>query len=173
MLVVLSLAVRWVPDEEVGDPLGLGDPYNALRLDRTLLAYGPDTDRARALLRSITHPGSEQRAFETHWATLLRQLRRIKAEANEDTFVQFKGVVRNNMWPLMALLYPVRHSFASKEMGTEHDDPDLPGTTHDIHARMLAYSEMTQEQLAELQRKRGRAATPTPKPKLESEREDR
>jgi len=33
MSVVLSLALRWVPDDEAKDPLGLGDPYDALRLD--------------------------------------------------------------------------------------------------------------------------------------------
>jgi len=84
----------------------------------------------------------------------LRQLRKIKMDADENSVVQFKGVVRNNMWPLMALLYPVRHTFASRESGSAHDDADLPETTHEIHARMLAWSEMTPEQLQDVQRRR-------------------
>jgi len=156
MLVVLSLALRWVPDTVRGDPLGLGDPYEALRLDRQLLAAGPDSDAVRAVLRSITHPGREQEVFRVHWTNLLRQLNKIRETADEHSLVQFKGVVRNDVWPLMALLYPLRHTFGTRESGTTHEDPDLPGTTHVLRANMRAWSEMTQEELAAI--KAGRDA---------------
>lgn len=151
MLVVLSLALRWVPDPERGDPLGLGDPYEALSLDAMLLAAGPDTDAVRAVLRSLSRPGREQEFFRVHWTNLLRQLNSVKASADENSLVQFKGVVRNDVWPLMALLYPLRHTFGTRESGTSHEDPDLPGTTHVLRANMRAWSEMSPEELAEIQ----------------------
>ncbi|MFT7461691.1 MAG: hypothetical protein ACI9EF_000025 [Pseudohongiellaceae bacterium] len=158
MLVVLSMALRWIPDTDPEDALGLGDPYNALKLDRQIAATNPDSDAVTAVLRSITHPGTEQEAYRAHWSNLLRQLQKIRDTADENTMVQFKGVVRNDVWPLIALLYPLRSTFATREMGTSHDDPDLPGTTHSFKANMRAWADMTAQEIAKIKADREAAA---------------
>lgn len=151
MLVVLFAGLRWLPMEDPTNPLGLGDPHRTLALDASLAAVGPDSDDAIVLLRSLNRMRYEQEGFRAHWSRLLRKVAQVHAEAGPDTFVQFKGIIRNDLWPLMYYLYPVRHTFRSMEDGTAWDDEDLPGTTHSIRARMMAYSDLSPEELQTVQ----------------------
>lgn len=155
MLVVLAAGLRWLPDPDPRNPLGLGDPQRSLALDASLEALGPDSDEAIIYLRSLNRPAFEQDGFRSHWRRLMRKLREIEAEADEHTLVQFKGVIRNDLWPLTYYLYPVPHTFESMEDGTSFDDPDLPEATHSIRARMTAYSELSPEELQAVQDLKG------------------
>lgn len=146
MLVVLSALVRWLPDRDPRDPLGLGDPWRALELDRELIELGPDSDAARVRLRLLQRPPADHATYGPQFARTLKRVREIQASADDETFVQFRGVPRNDMWALMYLLYPLRFSFTSWEEGSRHDEPPLPGA-ETIDVRVTHWSDMPREAL--------------------------
>lgn len=127
MLIVLSALVRWLPDDQRGDPLGLGDPYEALELDRALVTLGVDSDAAHMHLRVMRVPPKDQAGYRHHWQRALNRMREIQSEIGPDGFVQFRGVPRNDIWSLMYMLYPIRHSFETYEDGSTASDPLIPG----------------------------------------------
>jgi hypothetical protein len=129
MLVVLAILVRWIPvDDPFKDPLGRGAPIEALKLDEYLLQLeARDPLAPRAFMRGFGKNDPER--WKAYFIRRLREAERIQEQFREDpsVFVQFKGVPRNEMWPLMYDLYPVPMVGTWAEDGSTEDDPTLPG----------------------------------------------
>lgn len=131
MLVVLAILVRWIPlDDPQKDPLGRGAPLQALQLDAYLQDLEEQDPQApRAYLRGFGK--NDPQRWMLYFVRRLREADRIQEQFREDpeVFVQFKGVPRNEMWPLMYDLYPVPMVGTWAEDGSTEDDPTLPGAT--------------------------------------------
>ena len=124
ILVVLSMLLRWIPGEGHKDPLGRGDPLMCLEMDAHLLRLGGGM---RAFLRGIRQVDPD--GYRLYWTRRFKEVDKILATADEDTFVQFKGVPRNAQWQLSFDLYPVRSVGKPSEEGSTNDDPTMPGAT--------------------------------------------
>lgn len=170
MLVVLAALVRWLPVDDAKDALGRGDPLRALQLDRYLVEFGERQDLSplqvdefrRAYLLQLGKPDAQ---FFQFWLKKLMAAREIVARRTPDTLVQFKGVPRNVLWPLMYLLYPVRTVGVPAEHGSQESDPTLPGVTDVMTSGLVRWEEMDPETLQEARRrKRERAQQPGPVP---------
>ena len=148
LFVVLNALLRWLPDDDPRDPLGMGQPWEVLRLDSQLQDVGPDTEDARILLRLLSRPAKEQAAYASHLRKLLSRLRSVQESADEETLVQFKGVPRNDLWSFMALLYPIRHTFYTHEEGSRHDDESIEGARV-VKVKIVPWSEVPRDQWPE------------------------
>lgn len=148
MLVVLNALVRWLPDDDPRDPLGLGQPWDAVRLDEQLQQVGVDSDDARTLLRLLSRPAREQQAYRSHWERMQGRALSIREAAlkpgAEPPFVQFKGIPRNDLWCLMYLLYPIEHTFETWEDGSRVDDETLEGAQV-IKTKIVPWNELPQD----------------------------
>ena len=144
MLVVLAALVRWIPGDDPDDVLGRGDPWHALWLDRHLVELGEqDPDAPQAYLRGLRRLDTD--SFFRYWHRRLREVRKIHEEADEDTFIQFKGVPRNEQWQMVYDLYPLRTTGDYHEAGGSEDDPDLPGATV-VRSYLIRKEDMTPEE---------------------------
>jgi|GEM_PF-2531360 len=157
LLVVAMACLRWLPDEDPLDPIGLGVPWETLRVEQQLLEFGPSSDDAMTFLNTIRKAPERQGPFRRHWRALMQQLRAIEAdpEYQPDTLVQFRGIPRNDMWPLMYLLYPQPTTFVSFEAGSRPNDELIPGAMT-IDSSLMPWDEMTDEQRAHLRARQGR-----------------
>jgi hypothetical protein len=131
MLVVLAILVRWIPvDDPFNDPLGRGAPIESLRLDAYLGELeARDPLAPRAFMRCYGKADPDR--WKAYFMRRMREATRIQDLYREDSsvFVQFKGVPRNEMWPLMYDLYPVPMIGTWMENGSTLDDPTEPGAT--------------------------------------------
>jgi hypothetical protein len=127
LLVVVAALVRWLPDEDPLDPLGMGVPWDTLAMERQLLKLGPSTDEAMTFLRVMrTHP-ERQKVFRRHWTGLVKQLRDAQEGSDHDVLIQFRGIPRNDLWPLMYMAYPHPFTFLSYEKGSRATDELIDG----------------------------------------------
>ncbi len=153
MLVVLSVLIRWIPAENsVADPLGRGAPLDSLALDEYLQQLEEfDPEAPRAFLRGYGRKDPER--WLPYWRRRLREAARIHERfADEpELFVQFKGVPRNEMWPLMYDLYPIPMKGIPFESGSSEDDPTLPGAIV-LESRLERPVDMDPEALKEQRR---------------------
>jgi len=131
LLVVLAILVRWIPGEDpFRDALGRGAPLETLRLDSYLKELqARDPLAPAAYLRGFGKKDPDR--WKAYFIRRMRDAARIQKSYREDpsVFVQFKGVPRNEMWPLMYDLYPVPMVGTWAENGSTSDDPTEPGAT--------------------------------------------
>jgi len=144
LAVVLAALVRWLPgDDPSKDPLGRGAPWLAIELDSYLEGLrATEPDAPQAYLRGLRRLDTD--AFFRYWSRTLRDVRKIQAEAGPETFVQFKGMSRNEQWQLRYDLYPIPTTGAFYEDGGSEDDPTLPGATVMV-SRLIASQDMDPE----------------------------
>lgn len=136
MVVVLSILMRWLPSEEKRSVLGLGDPWRTIAMDREVHTRGGDTDAAVAFLRYRPPPAAPQTMAERQrmqqsldWLAKLKAVRELRQAAGPDTVVEFQGVPRNEVWPLMYRLYPVPTTPWTLEQGSRFGESLYPGAT--------------------------------------------
>ena len=125
ILLVLATLVRWIPSPDGDDFLGRGDPLRSLELDALMQDLGSSSDEARAYLRAIRRKNTG--AVAQYWVRRLRQVKKIKQRADGHTFVQFKGLLRNEQYLLRYDLYPIPTVGDTAEDGSTADDPTLDG----------------------------------------------
>ncbi|MDG2148911.1 MAG: hypothetical protein P8N09_05235 [Planctomycetota bacterium] len=131
LVVVLAILVRWIPGEDpFRDPLGRGAPLEVLKLDSYLKELqARDPLAPTAYLRGFGKKDPDR--WKAYFVRRMRDAARIQESYRDDpsVFVQFKGVPRNEMWPLMYDLYPVPMVGTWAENGSTRDDPTEPGAT--------------------------------------------
>lgn len=162
MLVVLGILVRWIPNDDPRDVLGRGDPLRSIEADRVLKGFDADGYLRQAYLRGIRRPSPEK--WFARWKKLLSRVDRIQEEGTT-TQVQFKGMGRNDQWPMMYDLYPIPTTFLYYEDGSRADDATVPGATV-ITGGLLRPEDMDDEQLDSYRQSKNRQG------KLQSKRGD-
>ncbi|GJM20139.1 MAG: hypothetical protein DHS20C15_00540 [Planctomycetota bacterium] len=136
VLVVLAILVRWIPVDPAQrgtDPLGRGWPVAHLDKDAALQElqrdaagdFGPHADRA--FLRPVQGKGAAR--AQRLWRRWLGQAEELRARATDETFVQTKGMSRNDQWLLIYDLYPIPVHGKLLEDGGRVSDPTEPGAS--------------------------------------------
>jgi hypothetical protein len=157
MIVVLWALLRWLPVEDPADPIGRGDPLRAMQLDENLAPLS-DGDR-RAYLLALRRPDAQ---YFTFWRTRLRKAETLLEHRQPDTLVQFKGVPRNVLWPIMYYLYPVPTVGVPAEDGSTEEDETLPGVTDVFNSGLIRWQDLSPEQLQEIRRQARKGSGPVP-----------
>jgi len=117
MLVVLAALLRWLPPGDPQDPLGRGDPWRTIEVDKMLASGKLSKDSARAqMLGTWMPPGYSQRYHQ-----IFKLLRELEQEAQPDAVVDLREFGRNERWLLTYMLYPRRVAARGDELGPPID----------------------------------------------------
>jgi len=159
--VFLSVGLRWLPDDDPFNTLGLGLPNRQLGVDLDLAGLAEDSGALRARLRA--GPGAPN-AKVTRWTRLITKAERLVGEhgatppeAGDWPHVQLRGYPRNDHWMMVYQLFPLRVTGTWYEQGGRKEDaPDDSAvdlfTNRYVEAAGLSASE--REILLEAQRRK-------------------